>query len=282
MVERNRLLDVLTWVVVLAGIVLVCFPIYVTFVASSLTATEVLQSPMTLIPGPHLIENYRTALFVGVGESSVPVGLMLFNSLVLAMGVAVGKIVTSIISAYAVVYFRFPFRKLAFWAIFVTLMLPVEVRIMPTYKVVSDLGLINTRSGLILPIVASATATFLFRQMFLTVPDELTEAARVDGASPMQFFWHILLPLSGTTIAALFVIQFIYGWNQYLWPLLITTDRNLTPIVVGVTQMISRGGDAATQWNLVMATVMLAMIPPAVIVILLQRWFVKGLIETEK
>jgi sn-glycerol 3-phosphate transport system permease protein len=282
MVERNRILDWLTWAVVLAGIVLVCFPIYVTFVASSLTATEVLQSPMTLIPGPHLIENYRTALFVGVGESSVPVGLMLFNSLVLAMGVAVGKIATSIISAYAVVYFRFPFRKLAFWAIFVTLMLPVEVRIMPTYKVVSDLGMINTRSGLILPIVASATATFLFRQMFLTVPDELTEAARVDGAGPMQFFWHILLPLSYTTIAALFVIQFIYGWNQYLWPLLITTDRNLTPIVVGVTQMISRGGDAATQWNLVMATVMLAMIPPAVIVVLLQRWFVKGLIETEK
>jgi sn-glycerol 3-phosphate transport system permease protein len=282
MVERNRLLDWLTWVVVLAGIALVCFPIYVTFVASSLTATEVLQSPMTLIPGPHLIENYRTALFVGVGESSVPVGLMLFNSLVLAMGVAVGKIVTSIISAYAVVYFRFPFRKLAFWAIFVTLMLPVEVRIMPTYKVVSDLGLINTRSGLILPIVASATATFLFRQMFLTVPEELTEAARVDGAGPMQFFWNILLPLSTTTIAALFVIQFIYGWNQYLWPLLITTDRNLTPIVVGVTQMISRGGDAATQWNLVMATVMLAMIPPAVIVVLMQRWFVKGLIETEK
>ena len=180
------------------------------------------------------------------------------------------------------VYFRFPLRKLAFWAIFITLMLPVEVRIMPTYKVVSDLGLINTRSGMILPIVASATATFLFRQMFLTVPEELTEAARVDGAGPMQFFWNILLPLSTTTIAALFVIQFIYGWNQYLWPLLITTDRTLTPIVVGVTQMISRGGDAATDWNLVMATVMLAMIPPAVIVVLMQRWFVKGLIETEK
>ncbi|MDR3671851.1 MAG: sn-glycerol-3-phosphate ABC transporter permease UgpE [Holophaga sp.] len=282
MVERNRFLDVLTWVVVIAGIALVCFPVYVTFVASSLTSTEVLQSPMTLIPGPHLIENYRTALFHGVGESSVPVGRMLFNSLVLAMGVAVGKIVFSILSAYAVVYFRFPFRKLAFWAIFVTLMLPVEVRIMPTYKVVSDLGLINTRTGMIMPIIASATATFLFRQMFLTVPDELTEAARVDGASPMQFFWNILLPLSATTIAALFVIQFIYGWNQYLWPLLITTDRSLTPIVVGVTQMISRGGDAATEWNLVMATVMLAMIPPAVIVVLLQRWFVKGLIETEK
>jgi len=282
MVEQNRFLDVLTWVVVIAGIALVCFPVYVTFVASSLTAEEVLQSPMTLIPGAHLVENYRIALFKGVGESAVPVGLMLFNSLVLALGVALGKILVSIISAYAVVYFRFPLRKLAFWAIFITLMLPVEVRIMPTYKVVSDLGLINTRSGMILPIVASATATFLFRQMFLTVPEELTEAARVDGAGPMQFFWNILLPLSTTTIAALFVIQFIYGWNQYLWPLLITTDRNLTPIVVGVTQMISRGGDAATQWNLVMATVMLAMIPPAVIVVLLQRWFVKGLIETEK
>jgi len=282
MVERNRFLDVLTWVVVIAGIVLVCFPIYVTFVASSLTSTEVLQSPMTLIPGPHLIENYRTALFHGVGESAAPVGRMLFNSLVLAMGVAVGKILFSILSAFAVVYFRFPFRKLAFWAIFVTLMLPVEVRIMPTYKVVSDLGLINTRTGMIMPIIASATATFLFRQMFLTVPDELTEAARVDGASPMQFFWHILLPLSTTTIAALFVLQFIYGWNQYLWPLLITTDRSLTPIVVGVTQMISRGGDAATEWNLVMATVMLAMIPPALIVVLMQRWFVKGLTEGDK
>jgi len=282
MVEQNRFLDVLTWVVVIAGIALVCFPVYVSFVASSLTAEEVLQSPMTLIPGAHLVENYRIALFKGVGESAVPVGLMLFNSLVLALGVALGKILVSIISAYAVVYFRFPLRKLAFWAIFITLMLPVEVRIMPTYKVVSDLGLINTRSGMILPIVASATATFLFRQMFLTVPEELTEAARVDGAGPMQFFWNILLPLSTTTIAALFVIQFIYGWNQYLWPLLITTDRTLTPIVVGVTQMISRGGDAATDWNLVMATVMLAMIPPAVIVVLMQRWFVKGLIETEK
>jgi sn-glycerol 3-phosphate transport system permease protein len=282
MVEQNRFLDVLTWVVVIAGIALVCFPVYVTFVASSLTAEEVLQSPMTLIPGAHLVENYRIALFKGVGESAVPVGLMLFNSLVLALGVALGKILVSIISAYAVVYFRFPLRKLAFWAIFITLMLPVEVRIMPTYKVVSDLGLINTRSGMILPIIASATATFLFRQMFLTVPEELTEAARVDGASPMQFFRDCLLPLSTTTIAALFVIQFIYGWNQYLWPLLITTDRNLTPIVVGVTQMISRSGDAATAWNLVMATVVLAMIPPAVIVVLMQRWFVKGLIETEK
>ena len=166
--------------------------------------------------------------------------------------------------------------------IFITLMLPVEVRIMPTYQIVSDLGLINTRTGMILPIIASATATFLFRQFFLTVPEELAEAARVDGAGPMRFFRDVLLPLSMTSIAALFVIQFIYGWNQYLWPLLVTTNRELAPVVVGVTQMISRSGDAATDWNLVMATVMLAMLPPAAVVVLMQRWFVKGLVETEK
>ncbi len=282
MVERNRLLDVLTWVVLAAGILVIAFPVYVTFVASTLTPQEVLQSPMPLVPGPHLVGNYRQALLHGAGETSVPVARMLFNSLVMALGVAGGKILVSILSAFAIVYFRFPFRKAAFWMIFVTLMLPVEVRIMPTYKVVSDLRLINTHAGMILPIIASATATFLFRQFFLTVPEELAEASRVDGASPMQFFRHTLLPLSATTIAALFVIQFIYGWNQYLWPLLVTTDRAMAPIVVGVTQMISRSGDAATSWNLVMATVMLAMIPPALIVVVMQRWFVKGLIETEK
>ena len=282
MVEKNRILDALTWVVLIAGILLVGFPVYITFVASTLTAPQVLEVPMRLLPGPHLLSNYGQVLLHGVGDTAVPVGRMLFNSLVLALGVAFGKIVVSIISAFAIVYFRFPLRMAAFWMIFITLMLPVEVRIMPTYKVVADLGLINTRSGMILPIIASATATFLFRQVFLTVPDELTEAARVDGASPMQFFRHTLLPLSATPMAALFVIQFIYGWTQYLWPLLITTDRNLTPVVVGVTQMISRGGDAATEWNLVMATVMLAMVPPAAIVLFMQKWFVKGLIDTEK
>jgi sn-glycerol 3-phosphate transport system permease protein len=282
MVERNRILDIITWAVLAAGVALVCLPVYFTLVASTLTATEVIEVPMRMLPGRHLLENYRAVLAGGSGDTAVPVARMLLNSLLLALGVACGKIAVSILSAFAIVYFRFPLRKLAFWMIFVTLMLPVEVRIMPTYKVVTDLGLINTRMGMILPIIASATATFLFRQMFLTVPDELTEAARVDGARPMQFFRDVLLPLSATSIAALFVIQFIYGWNQYLWPLLITTDRNLIPIVVGVTQMISRGGDAATQWNLVMATVILAMVPPAVVVVLMQRWFVKGLIETEK
>ena len=282
MVENNRFLDILTWVVLAIGIVIIGFPVYVTFVASTLTAPEVLQAPMTLVPGGHFITNYRTALFDGVGESAIPVGKMLLNSLWMALGVALGKILVSILSAFAIVYFRFPLRKLAFWMIFITLMLPVEVRIMPTYQIVSDLGLINTRTGMILPIIASATATFLFRQFFLPVPEELAEAARVDGAGPMRFFRDVLLPLSTTSIAALFVIQFIYGWNQYLWPLLVTTNRELAPVVVGVTQMISRSGDAATDWNLVMATVMLAMLPPAAVVVLMQRWFVKGLVETEK
>ena len=282
MIENNRFLDILTWVVLAVGIAIIGFPVYVTFVASTLTAQEVLQAPMTLVHGGHFLENYRTALVDGVGESAIPVGKMLLNSLWMALGIALGKILVSILSAFAIVYFRFPLRKLAFWMIFITLMLPVEVRIMPTYQIVSDLGLINTRTGMILPIIASATATFLFRQFFLTVPEELAEAARVDGAGPMRFFRDVLLPLSMTSIAALFVIQFIYGWNQYLWPLLVTTNRELAPVVVGVTQMISRSGDAATDWNLVMATVMLAMLPPAAVVVLMQRWFVKGLVETEK
>jgi len=282
MVERRPVLDFITHAVLILGIIVVAFPVYLTFVASTLTAEQVLDAPMTLIPGSHLIENYRTVLFHGVGESASPVSTMMKNSLIMALGIALGKIAISIISAFAIVYFRFPLRKTFFWMIFITLMLPVEVRILPTYKVVSDLGLLDSYFGLTIPIIASATATFLFRQFFLTIPDELAEAARIDGAGPLRFFWDVVLPLSRTSIAALFVIQFIYGWNQYLWPLLITTQKSMTPVVVGVTQMISRSGDAATDWNLVMATVMLAMIPPAVVVVLMQRWFVKGLVETEK
>ncbi|SOY47481.1 sn-glycerol-3-phosphate transport system permease protein [Cupriavidus taiwanensis] len=282
MVERRPFLDFLTHAVLILGIVIVVFPVYLTFVASTLTAEEVLDAPMTLVPGSHLIDNYRTVLFQGVGEAASPVSTMMKNSLIMALGIALGKIAISIISAFAIVYFKFPLRKTFFWLIFITLMLPVEVRILPTYKVVSDLGLLDSYFGLTIPIIASATATFLFRQFFLTIPDELAEAARIDGAGPLRFFWDVVLPLSRTSIAALFVIQFIYGWNQYLWPLLITTQKSMTPVVVGVTQMISRSGDAATDWNLVMATVMLAMIPPAVVVVLMQKWFVKGLVETEK
>ncbi|MGY8525199.1 sn-glycerol-3-phosphate ABC transporter permease UgpE [Paracidovorax citrulli] len=282
MVERRPFLDFLTHVVLIIGILIVAFPVYVTFVASTLTAEEVLDAPMTLVPGAHFLENYRTVLFSGVGVAASPVSTMMMNSMVMALGIALGKIAISIISAFAVVYFKFPLRKTFFWMIFITLMLPVEVRILPTYEVVSDLGMLDSYVGLTVPLIASATATFLFRQFFLTIPDELAEAARIDGAGPMRFFVDVVLPLSKTSIAALFVIQFIYGWNQYLWPLLITTQKSMTPVVVGVTQMISRSGDAATEWNLVMATVMLAMIPPALVVLLMQRWFVKGLVETEK
>jgi sn-glycerol 3-phosphate transport system permease protein len=281
MVERRPLLTVVSHVVLIAGLAVVAFPVYVTFVASTLTPAEVLQAPMPLIPGSHLIENLTHVLTSGGGESSAPVGKMMWNSLVMALAISLGKIAISLLSAFAIVYFRFPFRKTAFWLIFMTLMLPVEVRIMPTYKVVSDLHMIDTYWGLTVPLIASATATFLFRQFFLTIPDELAEAARIDGAGPMRFFRDVVVPLSRTNIAALFVILFIYGWNQYLWPLLVTTQEDMYTSVIGIKRMIG-GGDQATDWNLVMATALLAMLPPALVVILMQKWFVKGLVDTEK
>ena len=281
MVERNRILDVVTYLVLIAGVAVVMLPLYVAFVASTQTQEQVMAAPMSLVPGDRLIANYTEVLATGAGNSQAAVGRMLLNSLVMALTVAIGKIAISLISAFALIYFRFPFRQACFWVIFVTLMLPVEVRIMPTYQVMSDLKLLDTYTGLTLPLIASATATFLFRQFFLTVPDELTEAARIDGAGPLRFFWSVLLPLSRTNIAALFVILFILGWNQYLWPLLITTQESMYTVVIGIKRMIS-GGDAATEWNLVMATAILAMLPPVLVVVLMQRWFVKGLVETEK
>jgi sn-glycerol 3-phosphate transport system permease protein len=283
MIERRPGLTVLSHAVLILGVLVVGFPLYLTFVASTQTAEAIVQAPMSLLPGNQLIENYTAALQgTGMGAASnAPVGRMMMVSLITALVIAVGKIAISLLSAFAIVYFRFPFRMLFFWAIFVTLMLPVEVRIGPTYAVVASLGMLNTYAGLTVPLIASATATFLFRQFFLTVPDELVEAARMDGAGPMRFFKDVLLPLSTTSIAALFVIQFIYGWNQYLWPLLVTTEESMYPVVIGIKRMIS-GGDAATDWNIVMATAVLAMIPPALVVMLMQRWFVKGLVDTEK
>jgi len=282
MVERRPVLTFLSHAVLAVGVAIVALPVYVTFVASTLTAEQVLQAPMPLVPGGHLVENYRTVLAEGSGMgSSAPVGRMMLNSLITALVISLGKIAISLLSAFAIVYFRFPLRSIFFWMIFVTLMLPVEVRILPTYKVVADLGMLDTYAGLTVPLIASATATFLFRQFFLTIPDELVEAARIDGAGPMRFFWDVVVPLSRTNIAALFVILFIYGWNQYLWPLLVTTQEDMYTTVIGIKRMIT-GGDAATEWHLVMATAMLAMLPPALVVILMQKWFVKGLVDTEK
>jgi sn-glycerol 3-phosphate transport system permease protein len=282
MIENRPGLTVFSHAVLIAGIVIIAFPLYVTFVASTLTLEQILRVPMPLVPGDQLFENYSQVLTAGTTRGAgAPVAQMMFNSLVMALVIAFGKIAISIIASFAIVYFRFPLRNFFFWMIFVTLMLPVEVRIIPTFKVVSDLGMLNSYVGLTLPLIASATATFLFRQFFLTIPEELAEASRIDGAGPMRFFFDVVLPLSKTSIAALVVIQFIYGWNQYLWPLLITTDESMYTTVIGIKRMIV-GGDALTEWNLVMATAVLALLPPALVVVLMQRWFVKGLVETEK
>ena len=283
MVERSPYLNFLAHAVMWIGVLIVAFPLYLAFIASTHTAQEIVQAPMPLLPGSNMWESYKQALLgggAGMG-SKAPVAHMMWVSFVTAMVIALGKIAISLLSAFAIVYFRFPFKNIVFWMIFVTLMLPVEVRIGPTYKVVADLGMLNTYAGLTVPLIASATATFLFRQFFMSVPDELTEAARMDGASPMRFFFDILLPLSKTSIAALFVIQFIYGWNQYLWPLLATTSESMYPVVVGIKMMVS-GGDSQNEWNVVMATAILAMLPPAAVVMLMQKWFVKGLVDTEK
>ncbi|KQZ48864.1 glycerol-3-phosphate transporter [Rhizobium sp. Root149] len=282
MIERRPIANLFGHLMLIIGIIIVAFPIYYTFVASSMTSAEILRPPISLLPGDHLVENYTSAMTGGVERvAGVSLERMLFNTLVVALAIAIGKIIISFISAYAIVFFKFPFRMVFFWMIFVTLMLPVEVRILPTYKVIVDLGLIDTYMGLTLPLMASATATFLFRQFFLTIPGELVEAARIDNAGPFRFMKDILLPLSRTNIAALFVILFIYGWTQYLWPLLVTNDARMSTIVIGLRKMVDFA-DAATPWNYVMVTAILAIIPPILVVVLMQRWFVKGLVETEK
>ena len=283
MVEKHPVLDFFSHTLLALGVVVIVFPIYLALVGSTHSAQDMAQSPSPIWFGQDAWYNYRTIL-LGEGPgvtSQVPVARMMWVSLVTALTIAFGKIVISLLSAFAIVYFNFPFRKAVFWGIFITLMLPVEVRIVPTYQVVADFGMVNSFAGLTIPLIASATATFLFRQFFLTVPDELTEAAKMDGASPMRFFWDVLLPLSRTSIAALFVIQFIYGWNQYLWPLLMSTEERMYPIVMGIRSMTA-GADSQVQWNLVMATAILAMLPPALVVVLMQKWFVKGLVDTEK
>jgi sn-glycerol 3-phosphate transport system permease protein len=282
MVEHRPLSDIIAYTILTLGIFIVAFPVYLALIASTHDAATVVGGNMPLTPGGHMLDNYYRAIIVG-GSRAIrePVGQMLMNSFISAIGIAIGKIFISILSAYAVVYFRFPFRKTAFWIIFVTLMLPVEVRIYPTYKIVADLHLLDSYAGLSLPLIASATATLLFRQFFMTVPDELLEASRIDGAGPFRFFWDTLLPLSRTNMAALFVILFILGWNQYLWPLLITTRDDMQTIQIGIRKMITTT-DALTEWPVVMATAVLAMLPPVFVVVVMQKLFVRGLVETEK
>jgi sn-glycerol 3-phosphate transport system permease protein len=283
MVERNPWLTSFTHLMLCIGVIVVVFPIYLAVVGATHSSQEMAQSPIPVWFGSEGLTNFKTIL-MGEGPgvtTQLPVSRMMWVSLVTALCIAFGKITISLLSAFAIVYFQFPFRKTVFWGIFVTLMLPVEVRIVPTYKVIADFGMVNSFAGLTIPLIASATATFLFRQFFLTVPDELTEAAKMDGAKPMRFFWDVLLPLSKTSMAALFVIQFIYGWNQYLWPLLMSTEERMYPIVMGIRSMTA-GADSQIQWNLVMSTAILALLPPALVVVLMQKWFIKGLVDTEK
>ena len=280
MIENRRGLDIFSHTLLILGTLTILFPLYVAFVAATLDNKEVYEVPMTLIPGSHLWENISHIWVQGVNGSAA-FSLMLLNSLFMALAITVGKIAVSILSAFALVWFRFPLRSVFFWMIFITLMLPVEVRIFPTVQVIADLNMLDSYSGLTLPLMASATATFLFRQFFMSMPDELMEAARIDGASPMRFFRDIVLPLSKTNLAALFVITFIYGWNQYLWPLLIVNDASLGTAVAGIKSMISTSG-SPTQWNEVMAAMLLTLIPPVVIVLVMQRAFVRGLVESEK
>ncbi len=282
MIGEKRWLDIVSYIVLGIGAFAVALPVWIAFVGSTHNIERIVQAPAPILPGGYFWENYSKVLIDGFGQAArTPMWKMLMNSMIMALGICIGKIAISIIAAYAIVYFRFPLRMAAFWLIFLTLMLPVEVRIVPTYSVVASFGMLNTYSGMIIPLIASATATFLFRQFYLTVPDEYLEAAKIDGTSPMQFFWHILLPMSRTNIAALFVIQFIYGWNQYLWPLLVTTSEDYYTIVMTVARQANEL-DGVPQWHLIMAVAILAMLPPVAVVISMQKQFIRGLVETEK
>ena len=304
MVERNLWLSITAHLVLLSGVVLTCLPVYYAMVASTLTPQEVIEVPMTLVPGDQFMANAADAW------DRAELGRMFLNSLIVAVVVAVGKIAISMMAAFAVTYFSFRLRAAAFWLIFCSLMVPVEVRIVPTYEVVANVltpiqrllevtgldvliatvagievelkfSLLNSFAGLTIPLIASATATFLFRQFFLSVPEELADAAKIDGAGPWRFFSDILVPLSRTNMAAIFVIMFIYGWNQYLWPLLVTTSDDMNMVAVGVSRLIPLP-DEAPNWHVAMAGVLTVMAPPVLIVIFMQRAFVRGLVDTDR
>jgi sn-glycerol 3-phosphate transport system permease protein len=275
---RKGPIDGRKWIIhllLILSILLIGFPLYYGFVISTQSLEEVITVPQSLLPSGHLLENYVTVW------NRIHMGRLLVNSAVVAVVVSLGKISIAILSAFAIVFFDFRGKQIAFWMIFITLMLPVPVRIISTYQVVSMLGWVDTYAGLTIPLIASATATFLFRQFYITIPDELVDAAKIDGAGPLRFLWSILLPNSGANIAALFVVMFIYGWNQYLWPLMATNSDNMRVVVVGIASTVPTGTQLP-EWNLVMAAAMMALLPPVLVVIFLQRWFVHGLLETEK
>jgi sn-glycerol 3-phosphate transport system permease protein len=281
MPERSWVKQALPHLFLALAIFILVFPLWLVFAASTHTLQEILHAPMPVAPGSHLLENYARALFAGTGNLGAGAWTMMMNSLIMAVGIAVGKIVVSLLAAFAIVFFDFRLRAFCFWSIFVTLMLPVEVRIMPTYKVIADLHMLNTYWGLILPMIVSATAVFLFRQFFLTLPREMAEASQIDGAGPMSFFGAILVPMTRTPIAAMFVIQFIYGWNQYLWPLLITTKEKYYTLLIGINRMLT-GADTQIEWQIVMATTLLALLPPVIVVVVMQKQFVTGMTDIEK
>jgi len=276
MVERRPFIVFLTHLVLVIGVLAIALPIWITIVAASHNELRMTQVPLPLWPGDQLWINFKNTLFGNglEGSETAPVWLMLTNSLIMAMMISVGKISISLLSAFAIVYFKFPFRMGFFWLIFITLMLPVEVRILPTFEVVAKLGMLNSYWGLSIPLIASATATFMFRQVFLTIPDEMLESARIDGAGPMRFFWDILLPLSRTNIAALFVILFIYGWNQYLWPRAVIESNSFNTLQVQL-RLVAAGAPAEA--NVGIASALVAAVPVAILLIAFQRQIIRGL-----
>ncbi|QRM44399.1 ABC transporter permease subunit [Rhizobium sp. BG4] len=304
MIEKTPILNFVTHAVLITATLLMCFPIYVSFITATLPLERMAEFPKPLLPDDQLLVNMAAAWEKG-GFST-----LYMNSLISATIIMVGKIVIAMITAFSLVYFRFRFRGIAFWMIFITLMLPLEVRIVPTYEVASNVllplqrilewtglawliqtasgirvdlnwSLINSYAGLTLPLIATATGTFLFRQFFLTIPDELTEAAKMDGSGALRFLRDVLLPLSRTNIAALAVIMFVFGWNQYLWPLLVTSGSEYRTLTIGLTFM-QPGPDGASDWNVILAGALLVMLPPVAVVVFAQRWFVKGLVNSEK
>ncbi len=274
-----------THLVLILGMLFMSLPVWVAFATSTHSAETILREGLQLWPGAHFVETYRQVLFVEGGVMKSVLGTtMLKNSLILGIGFAIGKVIISMLAAYAIVYFRFRLASFLFWVIFMTLLLPLEVRIIPSYEVVSSLGLLDTHVGLIVPLIASATGTFFFRQFFRSVPDELLEAAKLDGATAWQFFKDILVPLSRTMIAAILIIMFVVGWNQYLWPLIMTTKEENYTLVIGIKQIyqiLAEGGELP-QYQKAFALTILATLPPVLVVLVFQNWFVKGLVESEK